>query len=122
MTTRQCISMRMKATSWRNNFENSIALPSEFERNESFSKRLRRLRIAKQISVAKVSSALEISESTYREWELGRHIRGEPYVPLAELLGVSLNELMTGQRTLNAELLKGLQEIGNIVERLKCQL
>lgn len=35
--------------------------------------------------------------STYREWEYGRAIVGEPYPKLADALRVSLSELLLGE-------------------------
>ena len=35
-----------------------------------------------------------VPESTYREWEYGRKIRGEPYLQIAKAFGVSLDELL----------------------------
>jgi transcriptional regulator with XRE-family HTH domain len=65
---------------------------------ENFSQRLKRLRKLKKLSVRKVAQAVGVSESTYREWEYGRSIQGEPYEKLSSVLGVSLTELMTGKQ------------------------
>ncbi|MBK8202439.1 MAG: helix-turn-helix transcriptional regulator [Bdellovibrionales bacterium] len=35
-----------------------------------------------------------VPESTYREWEYGRKIRGEPYLQIAKTFGVSIEELL----------------------------
>jgi transcriptional regulator with XRE-family HTH domain len=61
-------------------------------------KRLISLRLQKDLSISEVAKKLEVSPSTYREWEQGRQIQGEPYQKLALLFEVSLTELLTGQR------------------------
>lgn len=35
-----------------------------------------------------------IPESTYREWEYGSQIRGEPYAKIATAFGVTLDDLL----------------------------
>ncbi len=58
---------------------------------------------------------INVPETTYREWEYGRAIRGEPYVKLAKALGVSLEDLLGDGVELPAVLEK---DIDLIVERL----
>lgn len=60
-------------------------------------KRLKILRESKNLSVTQVASEIGVAVSTYREWEHGRAIKGEPYVKLARLFEVSVYKLMTGQ-------------------------
>jgi transcriptional regulator with XRE-family HTH domain len=55
-----------------------------------FGKRLRELRIAAHLTVREIAEAMEISPATYREWERGRAITGQPYLKLAQVLRVSL--------------------------------
>lgn len=63
-----------------------------------FGKRLEKLRIREGLSVSEVARHISVSTSTYREWEYGRQIKGEPYEKLASILNVSLNELLTGKK------------------------
>lgn len=35
-----------------------------------------------------------VPETTYREWEYGRAIRGEPYIRIARAFGVTLDALL----------------------------
>jgi transcriptional regulator with XRE-family HTH domain len=65
---------------------------------ENLGSRLQRLRVQKNLSQSDVAKFLGVSPSTYREWELGREIKGEPYMKLAQLLDVSLNEMLTGEK------------------------
>ena len=64
---------------------------------EAFSERLKRLRLHNALSIRDVASALGVSPSTYRAWEYGVQIKGEPYVALAKVFQVGLLELLTGE-------------------------
>ncbi|MCP4912457.1 MAG: helix-turn-helix transcriptional regulator [Oligoflexia bacterium] len=64
---------------------------------ETFGDRLKRLRVSKGSSISDVSNHIFVSPSTYRDWENGREIKGEPYIKVAEYFNVSLNYLLTGQ-------------------------
>lgn len=61
--------------------------------------RLKELRVKNRMTVREVSQAIGVSASTYREWEYGRTIKGEPYLKLAKVFKVSLTFLMTGKNT-----------------------
>lgn len=67
----------------------------------SIGETLRVLRLQKDLKVSECAAFLEVSPSTYREWENGRAISGEPYSKLAELFGVTMSDLFG----LKAELL-----------------
>ena len=73
---------------------------------ERLSQRLRRLRKERRLSIKEVANRVGIPATTYREWEYGRAIQGEPYPKLAEVLGVTLTELMTGKRPSKVQALK----------------
>ncbi len=59
--------------------------------------RLKFLRQRKGSSVAEVAEFIEVGPSTYRDWEYGRKINGEPYILLARYFEVSLSFLLTGK-------------------------
>ena len=59
----------------------------------SLDKKLQELRQKSKMSIAACAESIGVSQSTYREWENGRSISGEPYVKIANLFGVSLSEL-----------------------------
>lgn len=65
---------------------------------ENMGKRLKRLRMEKKLSIKEVCEKIEVPQSTYREWEYGREIKGEPYVKIAHAFEVSLIELLTGEK------------------------
>lgn len=61
-------------------------------------KRLTVFRNAKELSINQVAKKLGVSPSTYRTWEYGASIKGEPYIQLAKIFEVSLSELLTGEK------------------------
>lgn len=67
-------------------------------KSEKLGDRLRRFRIERGLSIEEVAKRIEVSSSTYREWENGRAIRGEPYIKIRDLFGVTLEELLTGKK------------------------
>lgn len=68
------------------------------DRKETLGERLKRLRLHKNLSVKDVAAAIGVPVTTYREWENGRKIVGEPYKELSQILGVGLYELITGEK------------------------
>lgn len=58
-----------------------------------FGERLRVLREKRGLTLKGTANLVGVPISTYREWEYGRKILGEPYLKLAEVFEVSLNEL-----------------------------
>ena len=84
--------------------------------------RLKRLRLKKGFSTGEVSRQLGVSPSTYREWEYGRSIRGEPYEKLAAILGVSLHELLLGERGAASEARKWVAQIEKDLQALKSEI
>jgi len=77
----------------------------------AFGERLRKLRTQKGLSQKQVADLIDVPKSTYRDWEYGKQIVGEPYVILAEALGVSLTELLTGQKSFEREILLNIDEL-----------
>lgn len=86
---------------------------------EPMGKRLRRLREGKNLSISEVSRMTKIPISTYREWEYGREIKGEPYLKLAEVFGVTLHELITGLPTNRDDFFSAIADVENALSRLK---
>ncbi len=56
--------------------------------------RLKSLREQRGLSARDVAIQIGVAESTYRDWEYGRAIKGEPYIALAKIFGVTLSELL----------------------------
>ena len=89
---------------------------------EVFYKRLNRLRLSRNLRVNEVAEFLGVASSTYRDWEYGRSIRGEPYVMLSELFEVSLEELMTGKKATPLAIQKELGRCEEALKNLKKEL
>jgi transcriptional regulator with XRE-family HTH domain len=64
---------------------------------ETIGKRLQRFRKEKQLSQKEIAESISVPVTTYRDWEYGSLIKGEPYFKLAETFGVSLYELLGGE-------------------------
>ena len=87
---------------------------------ESLSKRLQVLRLKQGFSQKEVADQLGIAPSTYRDWEYGKQIKGEPYVDLAGVFQVSLTELLTGNKgDISTKILADLKQIERVVESIK---
>lgn len=61
--------------------------------SKEFGKRLTLFRKRKGYSVRKMAELANVNEVTYRQWEYGAEIRGEPYPDLARAYGITLDEL-----------------------------
>ena len=55
-----------------------------------------------------MAEKLEVPITTYREWEYGREIKGEPYPKMARILSIGLWELLTGEAPSNKKALEDL--------------
>lgn len=73
--------------------------------------RLKRLRTKCGLSQTMTANFLNVPPTTYRDWENGKNITGEPYLKLADLFGVSLVEIITGESMKNSDLIRELDEL-----------
>lgn len=89
---------------------------------ESIHQRLKKYRHQSGLTLQEVSSRTGIPASTYKEWENGRQIRGEPYMILAELFQVSVVELISGQKGSSSTMLAKLDKVVEDIEVLKRDL
>lgn len=71
---------------------------------ETMGERLRRLRTEKGIKIEDFARQLNIPTTTYRDWEKGRAIQGQPYIEIAKALGVSLGTVLGVSRAVPLEL------------------
>lgn len=58
--------------------------------------RKRRLQLGKKPS--EIAKKIGVAESTYRDWENGRKIQGEPYLKIAEALEINILDLFEVKR------------------------
>lgn len=63
-----------------------------------FGLRIKKLQKYSGKSVKEVAADVGVSVSTYREWENGRKIQGEPYEKIAKSLGVSIQTLLSSRQ------------------------
>jgi len=91
-------------------------------KQEALSVRMRRLRLNLNLSASETAKLIGVSVSTYREWENGRGIRGEPYVKIAKIFGVTLSELLIGEVVLKSKLIQELELVETHLKLLREEL
>ena len=89
------------------------------KKQREFHKNLKMLRERKGNSVAEMAKNLGISVSTYREWEYGRKILGEPYLEIAIILDVGLNELFENQNNEYLEVREAIKAVKKSLKELE---
>ncbi|AUN97433.1 hypothetical protein C0V70_04780 [Bacteriovorax stolpii] len=82
---------------------------------EHISKRLKRFREARNLTMREAAKRIGVPETTYREWEYGRAIRGEPYVNIARAFEVTLEDLLGDPGISNASY---DTEFDNLIEEI----
>lgn len=90
--------------------------------NLDFGRRLKEIRTLKKLSVEQVASALPVAKSTYRDWENGRAVSGQPYIQLAKVLEVSVYELLGVYEPSKEKLTNELQQVEDMIKRIKSEL
>lgn len=91
--------------------------------HESFSKRLRRLRKERGLTMKQVAIRLSVPVTTYREWEYGRSIQGtEPYLKLAEVFSVSVLEILGGSKSTESKIWQEVESLEKNLAALKMEL
>ena len=89
---------------------------------EKLHTRLRRLRQAHRMTMKESAAAIGVPESTYRDWEYGGSVRGQYYPKIADVLGVSIHELLTGERVQSDRVTQAVQRLDQSVLELKAAL
>jgi transcriptional regulator with XRE-family HTH domain len=72
------------------------------------------------LSAKEVVNRLGIAESTYRDWENGRKIQGEPYLELSKILDLPLAQLF-GVESSQAlvELMRDINTVSELVKNIR---
>jgi transcriptional regulator with XRE-family HTH domain len=87
---------------------------------EPIGKKLEKFRKNKNMTLKEMAKRINVPVSTYRDWEYGREIKGEPYSKIAEILKISLNELFGIEPTKSSEeIIKKLKIIKQQVELIE---
>jgi transcriptional regulator with XRE-family HTH domain len=89
---------------------------------ETFHQRLRRLRKNSGFTIRDLAKKISVPESTYREWEYGRGVRGQPYLKLADALEVSVYELLGGSAKNKASVMARFHDVEKAVSALGIEL
>lgn len=90
---------------------------------EAFGERLRRLRKRSGLTTQEVAKLCQVAESTYREWEYGREIRGvNAYGALARAFETSFGELILGEEGKPSSIEEDLRNIEEILKRIRVKL
>lgn len=87
--------------------------------NIELGKRLKAARLERNFSIEEVALRLGVSPSTYREWENGRAITGNPYSQLSSVLGVGVYHILGIEDKSKDELFTCLNELEKCIQRLK---
>ena len=87
--------------------------------NIQFGKRLRELRVQQNLSAEQVARMTGVVISTYREWENGRAITGQPYIQMATALRVSVYQLFGIEDTRKDEIASKLNKIDYLLQEIR---
>jgi transcriptional regulator with XRE-family HTH domain len=89
---------------------------------DTFHRRLKKLRERKGLTVKEAAKLIDVPMTTYRDWEYGRAVTGEPYVKIAKAFGVSLNWLLdfTDEEQPNPEEI--IDRVVNDLQQLKSEI
>lgn len=87
--------------------------------NIELGKRLKASRLKKDLSIEEVATRAGVAPSTYREWESGRAITGNPYAQLSSILGVGVYYILGIEDKSKDELFTCLNELEKCIQRLK---
>jgi transcriptional regulator with XRE-family HTH domain len=94
--------------------KNEVVLP--------LNERLKQMRLSRGYSVKEFAKAIEIPESTYREWEYGRGLRVPPFEKIAELLTISVTEVVTGLPSNLHDIERELANLAASLDGIRAQL
>lgn len=82
-------------------------------------KLMKERRTALNMQAKDLAKSLSVAESTYREWENGRRIQGEPYLRIAEILEISVLELLGAEDVSKSKLLLKIDSLENQVKNIR---
>jgi len=74
------------------------------------------------MTAKEVACGVGIAERTYRAWEAGRAIQGEPYLALSDLFDLSVHELLSGEKPVTADARVAVDQIEKELGKLKSAL
>jgi transcriptional regulator with XRE-family HTH domain len=86
---------------------------------EPFHKRLRKTRLSKALTMKALAEKIGVSRSTYRDWEYGAKIQGQPYLKMSQALGVTVYELLSGEPPESNELRAIADQLNEISNKIR---
>lgn len=85
----------------------------------TISERMKMRRIKLGLKAKDIASVVGVSESTYRDWEYGRKIQGEPYIKIADALDMSILELLDIKTTDFSKFILAVDEIEKQIRSIR---
>lgn len=85
-----------------------------------FNEQLKKIRAKLKISQREAARRIGVSDSTYRAWEYGNAIQGEPYPQIAKAFGISLDELFGVAKEESVE--EQLERIVTIIQSIRSKI
>ena len=82
---------------------------------ETLGNRFKKLRGERGVSISEVAKKVGVSPSTYRDWEYGREIKGEPNQSICDVYSVTLSYLITGKEVKFEEPLREIEKQVKII-------
>jgi transcriptional regulator with XRE-family HTH domain len=92
------------------------------EANVEMGRRLRVMRLDRGLSIETVAIQIGVAPSTYREWENGRAVSGNPYAKISQALGVGVYQILGIQDESKYQLLACVIELEKSIQNLKRHL
>ena len=80
---------------------------------------LKKYRKVRNLSIKDIAVRVGVAESTYRDWENGRKIQGEPYQKLSDALGIDVLTLLNIKSPGNDFVKKQLLMIEECVKNIR---
>lgn len=84
--------------------------------------RLRLFRVNRGLSIESVATKVGVAPSTYREWENGRAVSGNPYAKISDALGVGVYQILGIHDESKNQLFACLVELEKSIQHLKKHL
>ena len=85
----------------------------------TISEKMKKRRIQLNLRPKDIAKKVGVAESTYRDWENGRKIQGEPYTLIADALEISVLELLGIETTKFHQLMLEISELERHVKNIR---
>jgi transcriptional regulator with XRE-family HTH domain len=89
---------------------------------DTFHRRLKKLREERGLTVKEAAKLVSVPMTTYRDWEYGRAVTGQPYVKIAKAFGVSLNWLLGFDEEIHTNLEEKIDRVITDLRQIKAEI